>query len=407
MPEQLQKLRPDRDLQCYFQRPSAVAALSETSASGFTVSGCWRQQFDWAVVEWMRDNVFEHPALRHLPDGDLSGIRLSYEEERNTCIGLDSTLYPTVDWPYLRIWAEANGSDTLYRIPLKRYATAVAGSYRAATAEFTLQGSPSAGDYVEVAWLAEHYNYQIAAGDSLATAAAALADIISRNSSTVAAASSGSRIVLTYDSAAGGNANRIGAYGTVHGAGTESWAPAAALFSGGQSPTRWRIDLDFGSLRDANNTPVPTTNVRKMRWTWAADLQAGNFTRSEFAAVVSNWSVSGDRTGYTVAGPGSRRIEDTARTSDTWGRGRSRGETTRAGRFDTPRRRVRRSHAPTGRRKRTSYTWARAGPMRRAQSRCGSTAEQRSSTTCTWRGRTCWCGSNWRTWGPERSTPSR
>ncbi|MCU1235005.1 MAG: hypothetical protein JWP63_2972, partial [Candidatus Solibacter sp.] len=28
MPEQLTKLRPDRDLQCYFERPSAVAALS-------------------------------------------------------------------------------------------------------------------------------------------------------------------------------------------------------------------------------------------------------------------------------------------------------------------------------------------------------------------------------------------
>ena len=33
MGEILQKLRPDRDLQCYFERPSAIAALSETSAS--------------------------------------------------------------------------------------------------------------------------------------------------------------------------------------------------------------------------------------------------------------------------------------------------------------------------------------------------------------------------------------
>ena len=71
MPETLEKLRPDRDLQCYFLRPSAVAALSETSPNGFTVSGSWRQQFDWAVIEWNRDNVFEHPAFRSLPDGDL------------------------------------------------------------------------------------------------------------------------------------------------------------------------------------------------------------------------------------------------------------------------------------------------------------------------------------------------
>ena len=82
MAEQLTKLRPDRDLQCYFQEPTAAAALSQTSANGFTVSGSWRQQFDWAVLEWNRDNVFEHPALRNLPDGDLSGVHLSYQEVR-------------------------------------------------------------------------------------------------------------------------------------------------------------------------------------------------------------------------------------------------------------------------------------------------------------------------------------
>ena len=79
MPETLQKLTPDRDLQCYFERPSGVAALSETSGTGFKVSGCWRQQFEWAVIEWNRDNTFEHPAVRNLPDGDLSGLQLSYE----------------------------------------------------------------------------------------------------------------------------------------------------------------------------------------------------------------------------------------------------------------------------------------------------------------------------------------
>src|ERR1039458_6867734 len=74
MAEQLTKLRPDRDMQCYFERPSAVAALSGASVNGFTVSGCWRQQSDWVVIEWSRDNVFEHPTLRNLPDGDLSGL---------------------------------------------------------------------------------------------------------------------------------------------------------------------------------------------------------------------------------------------------------------------------------------------------------------------------------------------
>src|ERR1700741_1859163 len=125
MNETITKLRPDRDLQCYFQLPSAVAALSATSATGFTLSGTWRQQFDWAVIEWNRDNVFEHPALRNLPDGDLSGLRLSYRETRENCIPIDSTLYPTGAWPYLRIWAQTGSAEILYKVRLIDYATPV------------------------------------------------------------------------------------------------------------------------------------------------------------------------------------------------------------------------------------------------------------------------------------------
>jgi hypothetical protein len=161
MAEQLTKMRPDRDLQCYFLQPSAVAALSGTSATGFTVSGCWRQQFDWAVLEWNRDNVFEHPALRNLPDGDLSGLHLTYDETRTNCIPMDSTWYPTVDWPYLRVWAEAGGSEAMYRVALMAHATAKNGSYVAPTATFELQGTATPGDYIELAWLDRHYNHLI------------------------------------------------------------------------------------------------------------------------------------------------------------------------------------------------------------------------------------------------------
>jgi hypothetical protein len=46
MPEQIYKLSPDRDMQCYFLTPSAIAAMSGASSGGFTLSGKWRQQFD-------------------------------------------------------------------------------------------------------------------------------------------------------------------------------------------------------------------------------------------------------------------------------------------------------------------------------------------------------------------------
>jgi hypothetical protein len=310
MAEQLTKLRPDRDLQCYFERPAAVAALSGASASGFTVSGCWRQQSDWAVIEWNRDNVFEHPALRNLPDGDLSGITLSYREARANCIPLDSTLYATVDWPYLRVWLETSGV-TPYYVRLSDYASAV-GGYADATVQFELQGTATAGDYIELAWLDQHFNYCLVSTDTLATAAGFLAAAITANQATgaVSATASGTQITLTYHNAPGSNGNRIGVYGTVHGAGTEGWAPAAANFAGGASPAVWQISLPFGSLLDKDGATVTMTNVRKMRWTWAADLQSGNFARSEFAVAVTNWSVSGTKLQYSVAGTGSRRIED-------------------------------------------------------------------------------------------------
>jgi hypothetical protein len=310
MAEHIRKLSPDRDLQCYFERPSAVAALSGSSPQGFTVSGCWRQQFDWAVVEWNRDNVFEHPELRNLPDGDLSGIQLSYTEVRSNCIPFDSKLYPTVDWPYLRLWVETGGTEHIYRVRLKDHATPIEGSFVSATAEFELQGVPHQGDYIELAWLAEHYNYQVAAGDTLASALSALAGIISLISATVTATTVGNRIHLAYDGTQGSNANRIGVYATVHGSATQTWAPQSAVFAGGQSPTKWRIDLDFGSLHDVQGALVPTTQVRKLRWTWAADLQPGDFERREFAVAIADWTVTGVNTVYRVAGPGSRRIED-------------------------------------------------------------------------------------------------
>jgi hypothetical protein len=84
------------------------------------------------------------------------------------------------------------------------------------------------------------------------------------------------------------------------------------MFQEGTSPDRWRVNLDFSNLTDEFGNTVTTTNVRKLRWTWAADLQFGNFARSEFAVVVTNWQVTGTNLQYRVAGPGSRRIEDIA-----------------------------------------------------------------------------------------------
>ncbi len=312
MAETLDKLRPDRDLQCYFQQPSAVAALSATSATGFTVSGSWRQQFDWAVIEWNRDNGFEHPLFRTLPDGDLSGLELTYEETRTNCMPVDCNLGPTVGWPYLRVWRDGESQPDLVPLYTPDRATAIEGTPTAASATLTLTGTATAGDYIGLAWLTEQYNYQLQAWDTVESAAGALAGIVNDpnvGSATMAATAAGSQITLTAK-AAGANWNRAGVYGFVSGARNESWSPWWQRLSGGASPTKWRIHLDFDGLTDTNGQPVAMTSVRKIRWTYVAAWQDGAFDRTEFEVQVSNWTVTGTNRTYSVAGAGSRRIED-------------------------------------------------------------------------------------------------
>jgi hypothetical protein len=196
-----------------------------------------------------------------------------------------------------------------------------------ATAQFQLQGVLSTGDYIELAWLDQHFNYQLASGDTLTTAAAALAGVITANQQAglVSATADGSIVTLTYLGVSGSNGNRIGVYGTVHGDGTEFWKPPSALFQDGVSPTTWKVNLEFANLTDLNGVPISAasmTNVRKLRWTWAADMQAASFQRSEFSVVVSNWTVTGTGAQYQVAGPGSRRIEGDSATltyTGSWG----------------------------------------------------------------------------------------
>lgn len=323
MPETIEKLSPDRDLQCFFFQPSAVAALSSVTPAGFTVSGTWRQQFDWAVIEWNRDNVYEHPAFRTLPDGDLSGLTLTYDEVSTNCIPLDSELFATVDWPSLRVWATPDGgSETIYYVPLKAHAAAIAGSYQCAYADFTLSGSVAGGDFVGLAFLFEHYTYQLLGADTLQSVVQALADSVNAFSTLLKATATGTTIRLYYtggtsiaSSTAGANGNRFGVYS--YSTGAETWDAPAKTLANGTSPTQWRVTLDFSSLQgtvtpnlSGTLSTVPTHRVRKMRWTYAADLQAGFFARSEFQVAVSNWTVAGTNRAYSVAGPGSRRIED-------------------------------------------------------------------------------------------------
>lgn len=323
----IQKLTPDRDLQCFYYEPSAIAAFSSTTPSGFTLSGTWRQQFDWAVIEWNRDNVYEHPAFRTLPDGDLSGLTLAYQETRSNCIAIDSDLYATVAWPSLRLWGASD--NTIYYVPLLSHATPIAGSYQNAYADFTLSGTgtPAAGTYVGIAYLETHYTYEFDGtteiADALTEIAAAINVRPNPDQPTVLQATvTGSAIRVFFtggedtDSTSGANGNLFGMY-TYSETSAATWDSPAKTFANGTSPTQWSISIDFGSLQgyltpDFSDTliPIPTNEIRKIRWTYAAGLQVGPFIRTEFEVVISDWTVTGTNATYSIAGPGSRRVED-------------------------------------------------------------------------------------------------
>lgn len=324
MADQIYKLSPHRDLQCYFLTPSAIAAMSQASDSGFIVSGKWRQQFDWAVAEWNRDNAFEHPALRYLPDGDLSGLTLTYEEERIGCIPFESNLVPVVDWDNLRIWAaDANGNESIYHVKFTdQHITPIAGDYVPASATMTLVASPGAGKRVGVALLENHHYYQVQPGDGLEEIAQGVAIAVTGNSQVVgnpdfSAVSQGASVIVTwknggasalYPQLFGANGNRITVYGFAED-GAQVWQQPAVGFGGGQFPTKYQVHIDFSSL-NSDLGIVPTQRVRKLRWTWTADLQADTFQQTEFQVTVSNWTVTGQNRQYSVGGPGSRRIEE-------------------------------------------------------------------------------------------------
>src|SRR5215471_3993993 len=329
MSDTLEKLRPDRDLQCFFFHPSAIAALSSASSSGFTLSGTWRQQFDWAVVEWNRDNVYEHPAFRNLPDGDLSGLTLTYDETRTNCIPVDSDLFHTVSWPFLRVWApDASGVEQVYQVPLAALATAVQGSYVEAYSDFTLSGTLTAGDFVGLAYLGEHVTYQVGGWEGSVAGVLDQMVLAFATTTNLRALRMGDTIRVYYTAGAaigsgttGANGNRFAVYSYVcsstGGASTFSWDAQSNTFANGTSPTKWRIRIQFNALQGYIDPDYSTLHsivhpdqIRKLRWTYAADLQASTYARTEFQVQVTNWTVTGTNRAYSVAGPGSRRLED-------------------------------------------------------------------------------------------------
>src|SRR5689334_5729156 len=180
------------------------------------------------------------------------------EETRTNCIPLDSDLFPTVDWPYLRVWAGDDPAAGPYFVPIKDHAEAIEGSYESAYADFTLSGTAVAGEFVGLGYLALSYTYHVVSGDTLADIVAAIAAGMNGPSSPfLTATQSGTTIRVFYPSAAGANGNRFGLYASS--SGSAVWDAPAKTLANGTSPTKWRVTIDFSTLVDRDGTSIPTT----------------------------------------------------------------------------------------------------------------------------------------------------
>ena len=144
--EQIVKFQPDRTLYLRgFDGAGAAAALCQTSPSGFSVCGVFRDMADFCVlVIYDADNIFEHHSLRYLPDFNLAGMVLNFDLAYQGLQPIDSAKYSWIDWAQLDVITSTGATK---QIVLWDHATLVSGSYTSAQATFTISANPACTIY--------------------------------------------------------------------------------------------------------------------------------------------------------------------------------------------------------------------------------------------------------------------
>lgn len=138
MSERIYKLQPNRTLALRgFDGLGASAAMHSATATGFKVSGVFRDPADFCVlILHDADDFYEHPSIRYLPDFNFAGLTLTFDVHYSGLRTLDSPRFATIDWPYLDV-IKADGT----RPPptaLFPHAVKVGGTWSQASGTFTI-----------------------------------------------------------------------------------------------------------------------------------------------------------------------------------------------------------------------------------------------------------------------------
>ncbi len=315
--EPLYKIQPTRTIHLQgFSDFGAAAALHSASETGFKVSGVFRDAADFTVlVLWDRDDFFGHPRFSYLPDGDFSGIVLTFDLAYQNLQPIDSPKFATIDWPYLNC---LKTDGTLKQIKLFDHATQVGGTYTAASGAFTLADNGlQTYDRVTLWYQNLAFDYIVPDPATGVTAASIVANIRDQINNTnwaalgvlIPLAASASGNVLTVTAArAGYDGNMIRLY-ELHKNNNLYFTPSVRQLAGGSSDATWRISIDFSA--------EGVTDIQKIWLTFAPKLaDSAAYQDQEWEATFTNWSVSdpqGKRP-LKVAGPLSVRIEE----NDAW-----------------------------------------------------------------------------------------
>jgi hypothetical protein len=160
--DQIYKLQPHRTMHLQgFDAYGAAAALWGASDTGFSVSGVFRDQGDFAVlVLFQKDDPFGHPRFSYLPDGNFTGLKLDFDIQWQGIEAFESKKSPWTDWAYLDCLL---GNGQRVQKLLFQIATGPGGR-TGASGTFTLNsGTVAAGDRVTLWYQNRAFDYTVPA----------------------------------------------------------------------------------------------------------------------------------------------------------------------------------------------------------------------------------------------------
>lgn len=274
-----------------FDRRGCAAAITETSANGFKITGVFSDLADFVVpVIYDADDIYGHLyTSRYLPDFNLSGIVLDFDLVISNCQNPASFKFASVPWNAIS-FIRADGTNGTISLPI----SSTTGASKASKV-FTISGTTVNARY-QIIYASNYvFDYYVASGSiTSADVAAALATQINSNTSAsvpLTASAIGANLTITclYD---GEDGNTIELFSRSANGGVISPNGRAKL-SGGNDPTTYHVRIDF--------TTLGIDNVRQVWFTLAPSLPIDTgssnatlvpFLSKEFSWIVSNWTIT-------------------------------------------------------------------------------------------------------------------